>query len=346
MIPRPLVPVIRLAAIALLALLFTVVVVSLAGAPPFAALGILFQGGLGEPAKAALAFSVWVPLLIASAALLITFSAGLWNIGVEGQILLGAILTTGFLRWFETGGGMHLIVLGVVMGMLGGALWAALAGLLRSWGRVHEIFSGLGLNFVALGLTLYLIFGPWKRPGVASMSGTQPIAESLWLGEVPGLALTPVSLVLAVLAFTLVTLVLTYSQWGLSLKAVGQNPDAARLLGLKPERRLIEAMAACGALAGLVGALQVMGVYHRLIPSISSNYGYTALLVVMMASYRPPYLPLIALFFAVLNVGSIQLPLQMELDSSLAGVIQGALVLAVFTVQGVEALIRKRRGIS
>lgn len=333
--PRPFLPLIRLAASLGLALLFTVIILLVSGAPPFKTLFIVFQGGIGSITKIAQTFSVWVPLLLCSMALLITFAAGLWNIGIEGQIVLGAVLATAMLRQYEQGGPL-VIVLGLAAGMIGGALWALLSGSLRVWGRVHEIFSGLGLNFVAVGLTLWLIFGPWKRPGIASMSGTKPLVESLWLPEISGLPLSLPSVLIAIVFFTLVATVLKYTLWGLNLKAVGQNPTAAKRFGLKPNRRILEAMAVCGALAGLAGALQVVGVYHRLIPSISSNYGYTALMIVMMSSYRASLIPLICVFFAMLNVGSIQLPLQLQLDSSLSGVIQGALVLSVFTVQGLE----------
>ena len=339
---RSVTPLFRLGAALGLALAFTLLILLLAGAPPFQTLFILFQGGVGTWNKLAQTISVWVPLTLCSSALLLTFAAGLWNIGIEGQVVLGAVFCTAALRWLPDNGGWPVMAAGLAAGMLGGALWAILAGLLRAWGRVHEIFSGLGLNFVALGLILWLIFGPWRRPGVASMSGTEPFAESLWLPGLKHLPLSPVSLILAIAALIVVILLIKKTYWGLSLKAVGQNPNASKLLGLEPNLRLVQAMAACGAVAGLAGALQVAGVYHRLIPSISSNYGYTGLLVCMMASFRPQLLPPICLFFAILNVGSIQLPLQLKIDSSLGGVIQGALVLSVFAVQGLE-IARARR---
>ncbi|MGD9336003.1 MAG: ABC transporter permease [Syntrophobacterales bacterium] len=336
----------RLAAALFISFVITTVILLVAGAPPLHSLVILFEGGLGSAAKVTQTIAVWIPLVICSSALLLTFAPGLWNIGVEGQIILGAIFATGFLRPFPAGGtGLHLVG-ALAAGMIGGALWAYLAGVLRTWGRVHEIFGGLGLNFVALGLTLWLIFGPWRRPGVASMSGTEPLHHTLWLKGLKGLSLNPVSLALAILAIFIVIFLLRFTRWGLSLKAVGQNPEAALLFGLKPNRRILEAMVACGALAGLAGGLQVVGVYHRLLPAISSNYGYTALLVTMLASFRPHLIPPICLFFAVLNVGSIQLPLQLQLDSSLSGVIQGVLVLAVFLVHGLEEqvwLLRRKR---
>ncbi|MBW1979816.1 MAG: ABC transporter permease [Deltaproteobacteria bacterium] len=327
-----------------LAVIVTSILLAVSGAPPLQTLAILLQGGIGSAAKLALSASVWVPLTLCSSALLFTFAAGLWNIGVEGQIILGAIMATGFLRLFPEGGSVLWIGGALLAGMLGGAFWALLSGLLRTWGRVHEIFSGLGLNFVALGLTLYLIFGPWKRPGIASMSGTEPIAPSFWLASYLNLPCSPVSLLLALVCLAVVAVLLGRTRWGLRLKAVGQNPNAALLVGLEPNRRILEAMAVCGAVAGLAGALQVVGVYHRLLPAISSQYGYTALLVAMLASYRVGLIPIICFFFAVLTVGSIQLPLQLQLDSSLSGVIQGCLVLAFFLVQGIEAKLRMQWG--
>ena len=336
----------RLAAVIFLSLLFTTLTLLLSGAPPLHTFAILFAGGIGSATKLAQTIAVWIPLVLCSSALLLTFASGLWNIGIEGQIILGAIFATGFLRPFPAGASLLVLAGALIAGMLGGALWAYIAGVLRTWGRVHEIFGGLGLNFVALGLTLWLIFGPWRRPGVASMSGTEPLHPSLWLKGFKGFSLSPVSLVLALLAILLVIYLLGSTRWGLSLKAVGQNPEAALLFGLKPNKRIVESMAICGALAGLAGALQVVGVYHRLLPAISSNYGYTALLVTMLASFRPNLIPPICFFFAVLNVGSIQLPLQLKLDSSLSGVIQGVLVLSVFLVHGLEErrlLLRRKK---
>ncbi|MBE1424259.1 simple sugar transport system permease protein [Desulfomicrobium macestii] len=325
-----------------MALALTVLVALPSGAPPLETLRILFMGGLGSASKFGQVLTVFVPLLLCSMGLLIPFTARLWNIGIEGQIVLGAIFCTGVLMPVDQGGPWH-IALALGAGMLGGALWALLAGLLKTHGRVHEIFSGLGLNFVAMGLAIWLIFGPWKRPGMASMSGTETLHLSLWLERIGSLAVSWTALGVACAAFLLVALLLLRTQWGLGLRAVGQNPKAARLFDLSPRLRMLQAFALCGALGGLAGAVQVLGVYHRLLPSISSGYGYTALLIGMMAGFRILPVPFICFFFAVLNVGSIQLPLQLGLDSSLSGVIQGLMVLSVFVTQGIRTYATRRR---
>ena len=207
--------------------------------------------------------------------------------------------------------------------------------------------DGLGLsqkeadrcrNFVAMGLVLWVIFGPWKRPGVASMSGTEPFAQALWFPTLEGWRVSPLALGITFGVIFATAWILRHSRFGLNLKAVGLNPSAVPLYGLSAQRYLLIAIVISGAVAGMAGMLQVSSLYHRLIPAISSGYGYLGLLVVMLANYRPALVPLIALFFAALNVGSIQLPMMMQLDSSLAGVIQGALVLSALLVFGLRKL--------
>jgi simple sugar transport system permease protein len=227
------------------------------------------------------------------------------------------------------------LALGLAVG--GGALWAGIAGMLRTRGGVNEIFAGLGMNFVAQAAVLWLIFGPWRRPGVASMSGTEPFASALWLPQLASLRLSPIGLGLALLAIALTIALLERTRFGLRLRAVGGNPQAVVLFGLRTDAWLLTGMGFSGGLAGLAGGLQAADVYHRLIPSISSNYGYMALLVVMLAGYRALLVPAVALFFAALAMGSIQLPMALKLDSSLSGVIQGAMVLAALAAGGWRA---------
>lgn len=328
----------------LLALLFTTLILIAAGAPPLEAYQNIVTGAFSSFKKFSDVLVSWVPLLIVSAGLLVTFATGLWNIGVEGQITLGAIATTWALRELQdTSLAPSLILLlAIVAGMIGGALWAALAGALKAFGGVNEIFGGLGLNFVATALTVYLIFGPWKRPGVASMSGTVPFDEALHLSLFPGLRLSPWALVIAIAAIVIVYFLLQGTYFGLRLKAVGRNFRAAYMLGIPTWQHMMMSFLICGALAGVAGALQVTAVYYRLIPSISSGYGYLGLMVAMLVNYQAIWAAPIALFFAALNIGSIQLPIVLKLDSSLSGVLQGMLVLFVLIMEGIRQRISRR----
>jgi len=229
-----------------------------------------------------------------------------------------------------------VISISIIAGMLGGALWAALAGALKTFGGVNEIFGGLGLNFVATAFNIWLIFGPWKRPGVASMSGTMPFDDALSLPALPGSRLSLVAVALAIISIVIVYFLLKGTYFGLRLKAVGKNPRAAHLLGVPTWQYMMVSFVVCGLFAGIAGAVQVTSVYHRLIPSISSGYGFLGLLVAMLINYQPIWAAPVALFFAALNIGSIQLPVVLKLDSTLAGVLQGTLVLFVLLADGVR----------
>jgi len=307
---------------------FTTAILVLAGAPPLEAYYHLLKGSLGSLNKTGAVLTAWIPLTLCAVGLLYTFRIGLWNIGVEGQMIMGAIFATAVLRWgVESRVPLLYLAAAFPAAALGGGLWAIGAGILKTKGEVHEIFAGLGLNFVAQGILLYLIFGPWKRPGVASMSGTEVFPTDLRLSFLPGLRFSPAGLILAVIALLLTAWMFRHSRFGLVLKAAGSNPIATLLFGERPNRYMLLAMLLAGGFAGIAGCVQVSGVYHRLIPSISSNYGYLALLVVMLSNYNVFVVPVVAFFFTCLNVGSIQLPMMLRIDSSLAGVIQGAWVL-------------------
>ncbi len=323
----------------ILVLGFTALILFITGAPVLAAFQNIWLGAFASITKMSQVLSVWIPLILCACGLLYTFKVNLWNIGIEGQIIMGAIFAMAALRVPGIEIPLLRLFLAFLASLLGGGIWGLLAGLLKTRGGVHEIFGGLGLNFVAQGFVLWLIFGPWKRPGIASMSGTELLGRELWLSTPPGWRMATAGLIIAVSVISITWLLLEKSHFGLNLRAVGQNPRAALLYRISPENYYLQSISIAGACAGLAGFLQVTAVYHRLIPSISSGYGYLALLVVLLAGYRIMPLPFLALFFASLNVGAIQLPIVLQLDSSLSGVIQGCCVLCALFILG----IRQRR---
>lgn len=333
----------RLAGI-VFALGFTALVLVLAKANPLEAFGHIFKGAVSSRIKIADVFVVWVPLVIVASGLAITFLVGLWNIGVEGQITLGAIMATLILRILQP---LEIsptisILLAALAALAGGMAWALLTGILKIYGGVNEIFAGLGLNFIATGLSLWLIFGPWKRPGVGSMSGTEPFDVSLNLPTIVGYRLSVWALIAAVLSIIFVFLFLKVTRFGIQMKAVGSNPRAAALLGISSKTYYLFASLLCGAFAGLAGWIQVVAVYHKLIPSISSGYGFLALLVSMLVNHDPLWSAPVALLFAAFNIGGIQLPIEMRIDSTLSGVLQSSLVFLFLFMEGIRKKLEKK----
>lgn len=312
----------------LAALTFTFGILPLFGASPTEALRAFIDGAFADSSKRLTLLAFWIPLVITSIGLLVTFRAGLWNIGVEGQIILGSIAAS-LIALKVTAPSAVLIILELALAMIAGALWAALSAILKTRGRVHEIFSGLALNAMAVILTNYLISGPWQPPEGGTFRGTEPFQEAALLPLYADSRFSPLSLVLAGVTFALVFITLRGTFWGLKLKALGKNPFSAYLLGVSSERETILAMMLCGALAGLAGAIRVLSWFDSLRQSISGGIGFLALLVVMLAGYRIMLVPLVAFFFAAVLRGSNTLHLRTQLHTSLGGILTGVMVLFV-----------------
>lgn len=317
----PLVPI-------LAALIVTTLLLFLFGAQPLEASLAMFQGAFGDQSKILSVVAFWIPLLLASIGLLVTFTAGLWNIGIEGQIVMGSIAASWVALRLEAPPAIMLTI-EILAAMVGGALWAGISAIFKTRGKVHEIFSGLALNSIAIIFTNYLISGPWQPPEGGTFRGTAPFQPAALMPLFANSRFSPLSLVLVVIAFTLVVVLLRGTFWGLKLKAIGKNLRSAFLLGVSSEKEMILAMMLCGALAGLGGGVRVLSWFDSLRQSISGGIGFMALLVVMLANYRMFLVPPIALFFSVVLNGSITLQLRTQLHSSLGGILTELMVLFV-----------------
>lgn len=326
------------------ALLFTSLLLVLFGAEPLASFQAMLRGAFGDQSKTLSVLAFWIPLLLSATGLLVTFTAGLWNIGIEGQIILGAIAASWIALRVQAPSPI-LIALEILAAMVAGALWAAISAVLKTRGKVHEIFSGLALNNIAIILTNYLISGPWQPPEGGTFRGTQPFQDAALLPLWGESRFSPLSLVLAAVAFGVVVFTLRGTLWGLKLKALGKNIRSAFLLGVSSEREMILAMVFCGALAGLGGAVRVLSWFDSLRQSISGGIGFLALLVVMLANFRPFLVPLIAFFFSMVLNGSISLQLRTQLHSSLGGILTELMVLLVLLFGDIDKLgiLRKKR---
>jgi simple sugar transport system permease protein len=328
----------------ILALGFTCIMLIAMNTNPLQVFGIMMKGSLGSMDAITQVIQAWIPLVLATCGLMFTFTAGLWNIGMEGQIEMGAIFAYSVIRVF-TGTptpGYIVIILSILSGMFGGAIWALLVGLLKNFGSVNEIFGGLGFNFIADAILLFLVYGPWKPEGVAQGS-TQRLDAIYWLPQIKGSYLSLWALGLAIIGIVIVTIILQGTYFGLKLKAVGKNNKSSFLLGIPTNRYMLLAFLLCGVFAGLVGSLQVTGFQHVLRNSISGGYGYMGLMVGMLANIQPLVAVPIAFIFTILSKGAAGLAIDLKLDTNLAGVIQGSLVMFVLMMDGVRRILSKQR---
>jgi ABC-type uncharacterized transport system permease subunit len=322
-----------------LSLFLTTVLILAVGADPRAVLQTVWEGAFRNTTSLAQVVNFWIPLTLAGLGLVITFTAGLWNIGVEGQITMGAVFAS-WAAFSLTLPPVILIPLELLIAMLGGALWGAVVGFLKVRLGVNEIFGGVALNALANTFSIYLITGPWQPPEGGSVQGTPPFPNDALLPRLEGeFGVNLLMLVLVIIAVAAVVTALRGSRWGLQLKATGKNPRSALLLGVPTNRTAMSAFLVCGALAGLAGAYRVLFTFGSLRPQVSGGIGFLGVLIVLLLTSRALWVPFAAFVFAAILSGSGRLKTTVQLDTSLAGVLQGSLVLIVLLFNGLRGRV-------
>ena len=320
----------------LISLIFAGVLVISVGKNPIDVLTTIWQGAFRNSKSFANVINFAIPLTLTCIGLIVTFRAGLWNIGIEGQILAGALFASWAALFLPLPDALSplLILIELCLAMLGGIIWASLVGVLKVWLGVNEIFGGMALNSIASVWAIYLVSGPWYPEGGSAQSSA-PFAQPALL---PGISEDwPVSLLMLLItaaAIVAVPVLLNRTRWGLQLKATGKNPRSALMLGVPTSRVAMSAFITCGAMAGLAGAYRALFTYDSFRPLASGGIGFLGLLVVLLASMRIVWVVLITFAFSAILAGSTRLRVSMQLDSSLAGVLQGTLVLMFLLFNG------------
>jgi simple sugar transport system permease protein len=327
----------------LISLAITALLILAVGSDPRAVFEKVWEGAFRDMRAFSGVVNFWIPLTLAAMGLIVTFTAGLWNIGVEGQMIMGAVFASWAALTLKLPP-LVLIPVEIALAMLGGALWAALVGLLKIRLGVHEIFGGVALNALANVISIFLISGPWQPPEGGSVRATPLFPTEALLP--PFSAEFNVSLLaLLIVGTVFVTVVLTLqgTRWGLQLKATGKNARSALLLGVPTRRSALSAFIICGMIAGIAGSYRVLFTYGNLRPLVSGGIGFLALLVVLLVSMRGVWVPLVTFVFAAILGGSARLKVALQLDSSLAGVLQGTLVLVVLLFTGLRQRLQLER---
>jgi general nucleoside transport system permease protein len=328
----------------IISLAITAVLILMVEADPRAVFEKIWEGAFRDARSFSQVVNFWIPLTLVSMGLVVTFTAGLWNIGIEGQIILGAVFASWGALFLEGLPPIIWIPVEIALAMLGGALWALLVGVLKTRLGVHEIFGGVALNFLAIVLSNYLISDPWQPPEGGSARATPLFPTDSLLGSFSGeFHVSLLALVIVGISIVAVILALRGTRWGLELKATGKSARSALLLGVPTQRSTLTAFIVCGALAGIAGSYRVLFTYGNLRPLVSGGIGFLGLLVVLLASMRALWIPFITFAFAAIMGGSTRLKVALQLDSSLAGVLQGFLVLTVLLFEGVRQRLQESR---
>jgi len=324
----------------------------------------LFTGSLGSPIRIVRAFAsgdlnqievafrplsetivAATPLIFAGLSVALGFRAGLFNIGAEGQMNAGAI-TAAFVGFTFTGlpVGVHVVV-AVAAGFLGGALWGAIPGILKARTGAHEVITTIMLNFIALRfLDFFLGTAAFQRPGRTDPI-SKVVAPTSELPGIPGSVLrVHFGIILALLAAWGVWWLLFRTTKGFEFRTVGSNPNAARYAGMSVGLTYVVAMSIAGALAGLGGASQVLGLQKFLVPGFASGIGFTAIALALLGKAHPVGVVAASFLFGMLQAGAVSMQAATRTPVDIIVVIQALIIVFIAAPSLVRAIYRIKVG--
>lgn len=244
-----------------------------------------------------------VPILMCAVGIAFAARLGLWNIGAEGQFYMGALASVAIFQYFPTLPVYLMLPAMAIVGLAAGAFWILGPALLRAYGGVSEILTTLMLNYVAVPLMNYFLYGPWKSPNSFNFPVTNKFTDNAFLPIPPGF---PVhfGFVIALGIAAIMDFTLWHTTFGFRVRAAGNNRTAAAYAGYRIRAIDVTVLCLSGALAGLAGMLQLTGVTHQLLPNISPGYGYLAIIVASLALTSIRGCVLVSILLAIILVGS------------------------------------------
>ena len=317
----------------LAALLVGVLLLLMLGADPVKAYSALIQGALGNVSGITQTLTKATPLLLVGLGICIAFRGGVINIGGEGQIVVGALGATAFAVGFEGLPGLILLPLTLLSGAAAGLVWGGIPGLLKARLGVNEILTTVMMNQIALRLMNFLLRGPMLDPEHVAAGTSIPqsatLPESVWLPRLVPRTLFHSGAILAVLLALAVYFLLWRTTIGYRIRAVGLNPHASRYAGIPVPNYVTLSLALSGMLCGLAGAVEVLGVHHRMLEGLSGGYGFSGIVAALFGKLHPlGAIPASALFGALL-VGADKMQRAVQVPSALAIALEGLVVLFV-----------------
>lgn len=327
----------------LLALVITVVLgvilFAALGKDPVKGLAVFFWEPISSPYRLGELMVKATPLLLIALGLAVCFRSNVWNIGAEGQFIIGAVLAGGVALLAGKDTSRWIVLAILLAGVLGGMAWAGLTALLRDRFNANEILVSLMLVYVATQVLNWLVFGPWKDPGGYNFPQTKTFEAVTQIPRLMQGSRVSIGLVIALAAAAALWVFLFRTRAGFAQQVGGLAPAAARYAGFSSRRALWTALLVSGGAAGLAGALEVAGPIGQLTPYVPAGYGFAAIIVAFVGRLHPVGMIFSAILMSMFYIGGELAQSRLGLPKSLTGVFQGLLL---FTLLACDTLIAYR----
>jgi general nucleoside transport system permease protein len=339
---------VRVAAALAISGLLTVILIRLVGGNVPVALRSLWDGAFGSPYNLGTTFSAATPLLLTGLGVGIAFRCRTWNIGGEGQFLVGCLACSAIAvncPWTRNLSAPYLLTASLAASTMAGAAWSGIAGLLKTWRSVPEVISTIMLNFIAFELLSYMVNGPMQRPD-HSQPETQMLGQTATLPQLHTLAPSvfapsPLHLgsVLAIAMLLVTELLLNKTTTGFAMKIVGANPDAAKLCGINVNRTLLTAILLSGAFCGFAGGVELCGRIGFIYEGYQPGFGFEAIAVALIGKLSPVGILLSSIFIGSLSVGCQSMERTAGIAHETGLVIQAIALFVLLATQSSDAII-------
>jgi ABC-type uncharacterized transport system permease subunit len=308
---------------------------------PLEAYGALWEGSLGSPNGRVSTLVFATPLILTGLGIGLAFKAGLFNIGGEGQFLLGATAAVVAAVALNGSDPWIAIPISLLAAMIVGGAWGFIPGALKAFSGAHEVVTTIMLNFIAKYLIAYLISGPLKLP-----KSPQPVTANVGDAALPILFGRDghIGIIIAFAAVPIIWFLLNKMTLGFEIRAVGANPDAARYAGMKPRRLIILTMSIAGLLAGLAGGINILGINHQMNASFSTTVGFTAITVALLGRSNPVGIMFAALLFGMMQAGAGLMQINAGVPAELIDLLQ-AIILLFLVMSPVLRRVFRLRGV-
>ena len=327
----------------LCALLLGAVVLLIAGFNPLEAYAAIWEGAFGNARHVGDFLEYAMVLCLCGLACVLAARVGIFNVGGEGQLLLGAIFACQVGVWMNGSPVWVVLPCAALTAMVVGGAYAFIPGILKVKWKVNEVITTIMLNTVAACLCQYLAKGPWKNPNKNMVAATEKLDMNYWLDTVIGKSKLSTAIFGAIVITFILWFVLSRTAKGYELRLTGENPRFALFSGIRTERLMLICMVLSGALCGLVGMFRVYGAEHIYKSSISNDYYFEGLMIAMIAAYKS--LPVVGLsvFFAILKIGADELQ-YLGIPSQIYLIIQTVVIFCMAAQGGLLSAWDKRKG--
>ena len=323
-----------------LAFLIGALILTVSGHAPLNAYTEMVKGSLSNARHIGDTLEYAMVLCICGLACAVGSRAGIFNVGGEGQLLLGAVVAAQVGVAMEGSPKIVVIVCAALAAMAMGGAYAFVPGVLKVKLKVNEVITTIMLNTVAIYICQYLAKGPWRNSNPNIIAGTENLAQGYWLARpIAGSKLSSAIFASAVIAF-LVWYIMQKTSVGYEMRLTGQNPRFARFAGLKTDTIVILAMLVSGAMCGAVGMFRVYGAEHIFKSSISNEYYFDGMMVAMITQYNPAGIILMSLFFAFLKIGAAGMEANAGVPNQIYLILQTVIIFFMAAQRGIAASVR------